>query len=201
MPDAILGLSAYYHDSAAALLVDGELVAAAHEERFTRKKHDISFPSHAAGYVLREGGVRLDQLSAIAFYDKPYLKFERLLETYHELAPRGLPSFLAAIPIWIKEIISSAGAVFVNAVMGRTPHFTEGTVALFKALDDNKTAYKMYGGGDTLQEFRTLLPGKYLNAVDDPKYYFFSGGGTVLTAIEENSVLGLEPVKVLTSTE
>jgi carbamoyltransferase len=103
MPEAILGLSAFYHDSAAALLVDGRLVAAAHEERFTRKKHDSAFPAHAARYVLREGGVRLDQLSAIAFYDKPYLKFERLLETYHELAPRGLPSFLAAIPVWIRE--------------------------------------------------------------------------------------------------
>ncbi len=97
----------------------------------------------------------------------------------------------------IKEIIAGAKTVFVNAVMGLTPHFTEGTTALFQSLDDNRSAYKMYGGGDTLQEFRALLPGKYLNAVDDPNYYFFSGGGTVLTAIEENSVLGLEPISVL----
>ncbi|MCX8043123.1 MAG: hypothetical protein N3B18_03245, partial [Desulfobacterota bacterium] len=103
MKEAILGLSAYYHDSAAALIVDGEIIAAAHEERFTRKKHDSSFPTNAARYVLDEGGVSLNDLAAIAFYDKPYLKFERLLETYHGFAPRGLRSFLAAMPVWIKE--------------------------------------------------------------------------------------------------
>jgi carbamoyltransferase len=100
---AILGISAYYHDSAAAMLIDGEIIAAAHEERFTRKKHDSSFPTHAAGYVLKESGLTFDQLSAIAFYDKPYLKFERLMETYHAFAPRGLKSFGSAIPVWIKE--------------------------------------------------------------------------------------------------
>ena len=103
MPDAILGISAYYHDSAAVLLMDGEIVAAAQEERFTRKKHDDAFPHHAAKYVLREGGLGLADLSAVAFYDKPYLKFERLLETYNGFAPKGLTSFLSAIPVWIKE--------------------------------------------------------------------------------------------------
>jgi carbamoyltransferase len=100
---AILGISAYYHDSAAALLVDGRLVAAAQEERFSRKKHDSGFPGQAINYVLLEGGLAIPDLSAIIFYDKPYLKFERLLETYHALAPNGLPSFLSAIPVWIKE--------------------------------------------------------------------------------------------------
>jgi len=103
VPEAILGLSAYYHDSAAALLVDGAIVAAAHEERFTRKKHDSSFPVNAARYVLEEAGLSLDELAVIAFYDKPYLKFERLLETYHGFAPRGLQSFLSSMPVWIKE--------------------------------------------------------------------------------------------------
>jgi len=103
MPEAILGISAFYHDSAAALVVDGELVAAAHEERFTRKKHDESFPRHAVAYVLDEAGLDLGDVAAVAFYDKPYLKFERLLETYHSFAPRGLKSFLSAIPVWIKE--------------------------------------------------------------------------------------------------
>ncbi|MBI5441070.1 MAG: hypothetical protein HY900_07655, partial [Deltaproteobacteria bacterium] len=103
MPEAILGVSAFYHDSAAALVLGGELVAAAHEERFTRKKHDSSFPRHALAYVLEEGGLDLRDVTAIAFYDKPYLKFERLLETYHSFAPRGLKSFLSAIPVWIKE--------------------------------------------------------------------------------------------------
>ena len=103
MSDAILGLSAFYHDSAAAILVDGQIVAAAQEERFTRKKHDPEFPANALAYVMAESGLRLSDLSAVAFYDKPYLKFERLLETYHGFAPRGLRSFLMAIPVWIKE--------------------------------------------------------------------------------------------------
>jgi carbamoyltransferase len=103
MAEAILGISAYYHDSAAALVVDGEIIAAAHEERFTRKKHDPSFPVNAARYVLEEGGLKYADLSAVAFYDKPYIKFERLLETYHAFAPKGLQSFLSAIPVWIKE--------------------------------------------------------------------------------------------------
>ncbi|RZB38077.1 MAG: carbamoyltransferase [Desulfobacteraceae bacterium Eth-SRB2] len=103
MAEAILGLSAYYHDSAAAILVDGKIIAAAQEERFTRKKHDSSFPVNAARYVLEEAGLELDSVEAVAFYDKPYLKFERLLETYHAFAPRGLKSFLLAMPVWIKE--------------------------------------------------------------------------------------------------
>jgi carbamoyltransferase len=103
MPETILGISAYYHDSAAALLVDGEIIAAAHEERFTRRKHDMSFPVNGVRYVLSEADLAVSDLSAIAFYDKPYIKFERLLETYHAFAPRGLQSFLAAVPVWIKE--------------------------------------------------------------------------------------------------
>lgn len=103
MRNAILGISAFYHDSAAALLIDGEIAAAAHEERFTRKKHDASFPLNAVRYVLQEGGVDYKNLRAVAFYDKPLLKFERLLETYHGFCPRGLASFQSAIPLWIKE--------------------------------------------------------------------------------------------------
>jgi carbamoyltransferase len=103
MPEAIVGLSAFYHDSAAAILVDGEIIAAAQQERFSRKKHDHSFPTQALAYVLEEAGLGIDDLVAVAFYDKPYLKFERLLETYHAFAPRGLRSFLAAMPVWIKE--------------------------------------------------------------------------------------------------
>lgn len=103
MQSAILGISAYYHDSAAAMVVDGRIVAAAQEERFTRKKHDSSFPINAVRYVLDETGLALQDLEIIAFYDKPYIKFERLLETYHAFAPRGLVSFFSAIPVWIKE--------------------------------------------------------------------------------------------------
>jgi carbamoyltransferase len=103
MKRAILGISAYYHDSAAAILIDGTIVAAAQEERFTRKKHDSSFPVHACRYVLEEAGLEYKDLTAVSFYDKPFLKFERLLETYHAFAPSGFTSFLSAIPVWIKE--------------------------------------------------------------------------------------------------
>ena len=99
----ILGLSAFYHDSAAALLVNGNLVAAAQEERFTRKKHDPGFPAQAVRYCLDHAGISLDEVDAIAFYDKPFLKFERLLETYLAFAPRGFTSFARALPIWLKE--------------------------------------------------------------------------------------------------
>jgi carbamoyltransferase len=103
MHSRILGISAYYHDSAAALLVDGKIIAAAQEERFTRKKHDPDFPAHAAAYCLAEAGLTLDQIDHVAFYDKPFLKFERLLETYLSFAPRGFASFKTAMPVWLRE--------------------------------------------------------------------------------------------------
>lgn len=99
----ILGLSAFYHDSAAALIRDGEIIAAAQEERFSRKKHDSEFPTRAIEYCLEEAGTTPEQIDYVAFYDKPFLKFERLLETYVAFAPRGFKSFSMAIPIWLKE--------------------------------------------------------------------------------------------------
>jgi len=99
----ILGLSAFYHDSAAALVVDGDIVAAAQEERFTRKKHDARFPGHAVDYCLAEAGIGLADVDYVAFYDKPFLKFERLLETYLAFAPSGFTSFRMAMPLWLKE--------------------------------------------------------------------------------------------------
>lgn len=99
----ILGISAFYHDSAAALVVDGEIVAAAQEERFTRKKHDARFPRHALEFCLTQAEITLEQVDHVAFYDKPFLKFERLLETYLAFAPRGFASFKMAIPIWLRE--------------------------------------------------------------------------------------------------
>jgi carbamoyltransferase len=99
----ILGLSAFYHDSAACLVRDGEIVAAAQEERFTRKKHDASFPTNAVAYCLREGGINVNELDCVAFYEKPFLKFDRILHSYLAYAPAGLKSFLMAIPLWIRE--------------------------------------------------------------------------------------------------
>src|SRR5436189_223741 len=101
----ILGISAFYHDSAACLVRDGQIIAAAQEERFTRKKHDPSFPKHALEYCLREGRIQVSDLNYVAFYEKPFVKFDRILHSYLACAPAGLRSFLMAIPLWIKEKI------------------------------------------------------------------------------------------------
>jgi carbamoyltransferase len=103
VPTRILGISAYYHDSAACLVVDGQIVAAAQEERFTRRKHDFRFPSHAIGFCLKAGRCAVDELDYVAFYEKPIVKFDRLLETYLAYAPRGLRSFLTSMPMWLGE--------------------------------------------------------------------------------------------------
>jgi carbamoyltransferase len=100
---SIIGISAFYHDSAATILIDGEIVAAAQEERFTRKKHDPSYPTNAINYCLSEAKISFDKVDYIAFYDKPFLKFERLLETYVALAPKGFQSFRMAMPVWLRE--------------------------------------------------------------------------------------------------
>ena len=102
-PTCILGISAYYHDSAAALVKDGVIIAAAQEERFTRKKHDAGFPKHAVAYCLKEAGITIRDVTHVAFYDKPFLKLERLLLTYLSYAPFGLLSFLKSMPVWLKE--------------------------------------------------------------------------------------------------
>ena len=99
----VLGISAFYHDSAACLLRDGEIVAAAQEERFSRRKHDARFPSRAVRFCLQQGSVPLEGLKYVVFYDKPMVKFERLLETYLAFSPKGIRSYLMAMPLWIKE--------------------------------------------------------------------------------------------------
>src|SRR3989440_8515698 len=99
----ILGLSAFYHDSAAAIVRDGEIIAAAQEERFTRKKHDASFPANAVRYCVNAAGISWGDIDYVTFYEKPFLKFERLLETYLAFTPRGFSSFRMAIPLWLKE--------------------------------------------------------------------------------------------------
>ena len=99
----ILGISAFYHDSAAALVEDGRVIAAAQEERFTRKKFDADYPRQAIDYCLRAGGIKLKDIDRIVFYDKPFIKFERLLETYLSFSPRGFTSFRMALPLWLRE--------------------------------------------------------------------------------------------------
>src|SRR5712672_2433442 len=121
----ILGISALYHDSAAAIVVDGRIVAATQEERFTRKKHDASFPKNAIGYCLDEAGCRLSDLDNLVFYDKPFLKFERLLETYLTFAPRGFASFRIALPLWLKEKLFQKD-MLVRELKALDPDFSSG---------------------------------------------------------------------------
>ncbi|MFZ3047999.1 MAG: carbamoyltransferase [Desulfatirhabdiaceae bacterium] len=131
MSNYYLGISAFYHDSAAAVLHNDEIIAAAHEERFSRIKHDQQFPENAIRYVLNETGLSLENFDAIAFYDKPFLKFERLLETYHAFAPKGLKSFLSAMPVWIKEKLFMKKLLWdhLHSIHGRP--FTHKPVLLF----------------------------------------------------------------------
>jgi carbamoyltransferase len=100
---SVLGISAFYHDSAAAIIVDGEIIAAAQEERFTRKKHDASYPKRAISYVLKEAGLKLSEVNHVVFYEKPFLKFERLIETYTSFSPSGFKSFCMSMPLWLSE--------------------------------------------------------------------------------------------------
>ena len=108
----ILGISAFYHDSAACVLKDGKIIAAAQEERFTRKKHDSSYPFNAIEFVLKYSNLKLNKVDQIVFFEKPFLKFERLLETYVAFAPRGFASFTKAMPLWIKEKLFQKNFLF-----------------------------------------------------------------------------------------
>ena len=109
---SILGISAFYHDSAACILIDGKIIAAAQEERFTRKKHDPSYPKNAIEFVLNFSNLKLNEIDQIVFFEKPFLKFERLLETYVAFAPKGFVSFSKAIPLWIKEKLFQKNFLF-----------------------------------------------------------------------------------------
>ena len=109
---SILGISAFYHDSAACILIDGKIIAAAQEERFTRKKHDSSYPHNAIEFVLNFANLKLSEVDQIVFFEKPFLKFERLLETYVAFAPKGFISFSKAMPLWIKEKLFQKNLLF-----------------------------------------------------------------------------------------
>jgi len=117
----ILGISAFYHDSAACILKDGEIIAAAQEERFTRKKHDASFPHHAIKYCMKEAQIKAEQIDSVVFYEKPFIKFERLLETYLAFAPKGFISFAKAMPIWIKDKLFQKLAIIkeIKSTLGK----------------------------------------------------------------------------------
>jgi carbamoyltransferase len=149
----ILGISAYYHDSAACLVRDGEIVAAAQEERFTRRKHDHRFPSSAVEFCLRHAGITPAELDYVAFYDKPLLKFERLLETYIDYAPRGLRSFLMAMPLWLKEKLwireqVSKEAGFKGQVLFTEHHESHAASAFFPSPFESAAVLTMDGVGE-----------------------------------------------------
>ena len=120
--NSILGISAFYHDSAACILVNGKIVAAAQEERFTRKKHDPSYPHNAIDFVLKYANLKLSEVDKIVFFEKPFLKFERLLETYVAFAPKGFVSFAKAMPLWIKEKLFQKNYLF-NKLKGHDHNY------------------------------------------------------------------------------
>jgi carbamoyltransferase len=149
----VLGISAYYHDSAACLVRDGEVVAAAQEERFTRRKHDHRYPARAVEFCLRHAGVTPDRLDYVAFYDKPLLKFERLLETYLDYAPRGLRSFLMAMPLWLREklwireqVTKESG--FKGQVLFTEHHESHAASAFFPSPFESAAVLTMDGVGE-----------------------------------------------------
>src|SRR5690349_4133260 len=152
---AILGISAFYHDSAAALVVDGGIVAAAQEERFTRKKHDYEFPTNAIDYCLREAGLKPEQIDYVGFYDKPFLKFERLLETYLSFAPEGFKSFAEAMPLWLKrklylprEIRKGLGGAFKKRCIFTEHHESHAASAFFPSPFEEAAILTLDGVGE-----------------------------------------------------
>jgi carbamoyltransferase len=209
----ILGLSAFYHDSAAALLVDGALVAAAQEERFTRKKHDPGFPAEAIRYCLGHAGLTLDDLDAIAFYDKPFLKFERLLETYLAFAPRGFGSFAKALPIWLKEKLFQkdmlvgalkelgAGKSVIGKLLFAEHHISHAASAFFPSPFEEAVVLTLDGVGEWATSTRGIGRGNSLEIEQEMHFPHSLGllysAFTYYTGFKVNSgeykVMGLAP--------
>ena len=175
---AILGISAFYHDSAAALVVDGEIVAAAQEERFTRKKHDSSYPVNAIASCLSEAGLSLEKIDYIAFYDKPFLKFERLLETYVAFAPRGFQSFRMAMPVWLREklflkdmLVNEIKKVDKNfdsnKLMFGEHHFSHAASAFYASPFEEAVVLSLDGVGEWATTTVAIGKGHELNIVKE----------------------------------
>src|SRR6516165_6204875 len=174
----ILGISAFYHDSAVALVDEGRLVAAAQEERFTRKKHDASFPRHAVDYCLEAVGTKLSEIDHIAFYDKPFLKFERLLETYVALAPQGFRSFQMAMPLWLKEKLFQksllkgelkkfAQSFDVNRLLFCEHHLSHAASAFYPSPFEDAAVLTMDGVGEWATTSAAMGSGKNLEVFQE----------------------------------
>ena len=157
---SILGISAFYHDSAAALIIDGKIIAAAQEERFSRKKHDSSYPFHAIEYVLKEAKLKLNEVNYITFYEKPFLKFERLLETYVAFAPKGFKSFSMSMPIWLGEKLFQKQILYnelrnhdvnfhdINKIYFSEHHFSHAASAYYPSPFNDATILTLDGVGE-----------------------------------------------------
>ena len=209
----ILGISAFYHDSAAALLDNGDIVAAAQEERFTRKKHDSSYPKNAVDYCLQEKGITLDEVDYVAFYDKPFLKFERLLETYATLAPRGLKSFQMAMPLWLKEKLFQKHLLFKelsvhdgafiaqDKLLFSEHHFSHAASAFFPSPFDEAVVLTLDGVGEWTTTAVAIGRGSDLKIVKEIHFPHSIGllysAFTYYTGFKVNSgeykVMGLAP--------
>jgi carbamoyltransferase len=205
---AILGISAFYHDSAAALVVDGEIVAAAQEERFSRKKHDDSFPTHAVEYCLAEAGIDAHQLDYVGFYDKPLLKFERLLETYLAYAPQGFPSFVKAMPVWLtdklflpREISRGLKGQYKNRYIFTGHHESHAASAFFPSPYEEAAILTLDGVGEWSTSAVALGRGNQLTMKHEMRFPHSLGllysAFTYFTGFEVNSgeykVMGLAP--------
>jgi len=209
---AILGISAFYHDSAAALIIDGDIIAAAQEERFTRKKHDSSYPVNAINYCLSEAGLLLAQVDHIAFYDKPFLKFERLLETYVAFAPKGFQSFRMAMPVWlreklflkhilIKEIKKVDKSFDDSKIMFGEHHFSHAASAFYASPFEEAIVLTLDGVGEWATTTVAIGKGHKLNIVKEIHFPHSLGllysAFTYYTGFRVNSgeykVMGLAP--------
>jgi carbamoyltransferase len=209
---AILGISAFYHDSAAAILIEGDIVAAAQEERFTRKKHDASYPTNAINFCLSEAGLTLDQIDYIAFYDKPFLKFDRLLETYIAFAPKGFQSFRMAMPVWlreklflkdmlIKEIKKSDSNFNSDKLMFGEHHFSHAASAFYASPFEEAVVLTLDGVGEWATTTVAIGKGHELNIVKEIHFPHSIGllysAFTYYTGFRVNSgeykVMGLAP--------
>jgi len=208
----VVGISAFYHDSAAALVEDGRIVAAAQEERFTRKKHDSSFPKNAIAYCLEEAGAELDDLDHAVFYDKPFLKFERLLETYLAFAPRGFSSFRTAMPLWLKEKLFQksllkgelkkfAQSFDVNRLLFCEHHLSHAASAFYPSPFEDAAVLTMDGVGEWATTSAAMGSGKNLEVFQEihfphPLGLLYSAF-TYYTGFKVNSgeykVMGLAP--------
>ena len=208
----VLGISAFYHDSAAAVVEEGRIVAAAQEERFTRKKHDSSFPKNAIAYCLEEAGARLDELDHVVFYDKPFLKFERLMETYIALAPRGFRSFRMAIPLWLKEklfqksLLKSQLKQFADGfdiarLLFCEHHLSHAASAFYPSPFENAVVLTMDGVGEWATTSAAMGSGKSLEVFQEIHFPHSLGllysAFTYYTGFKVNSgeykVMGLAP--------